>query len=574
MKTLRTFIKLASPFWRSRQQWLAWLLLGSVVGMGLLIVQINVWINTWSKTFYDTLGEFNTQALYHLMGEYVLYLAAFVLIAVYKDWLHKALLLRWRQSMTEQLIGRWLDDHAFYRMGHSGEPDNPDQRIAEDVKLLVTSSLSLLVSFISNTAQAGAFLGILWQLSGTQTFSLWGYSLTLDGYLVWIAVLYTLIGTGVTHWIGRPLHRLSYEEQHREADLRADLLRKRDNAEQIALYRGEALEQRQLKARFERIADNWRALMNRERDLNFFVVSYDRLSLIIPVFAALPAFLAKTITLGGLMQIRSAFGAVQKSLSWFISAYRLIMDWSATVERLGQFQHALDQAHQARPQPQAGSTLSLRNASVLLPDQQPLLQDIQLTLGAGQWLRLAGPSGLGKSTLLRTLGGVWPFHEGQWQLPPGRSFLLPQKSYIASGRLDELLAYPALDVPDTPTLRAVLDAVGLGALKEKLERDAQWSRELSGGEQQRLAFARALLYRPDTLYLDEATSQLDEDSARALLLTLRHRLPDCRVIGVSHQPAVQGLFEQTQELRSQRDEASAREGTHGVHDKSLALSPF
>ena len=556
MNTLRTFIQLASPFWRSRRQWVAWLLLASVLGMGLLIVQINVWINSWSKTFYDTLGEFNTDALYRLMGQYVMYLALFVLIAVYKDWLHKALVLRWRQSMTEQMIGRWLDDHAFYRMGHSGEPDNPDQRIAEDIRLLVVSSLNLLVSFISNFAQAGAFLGILWQLSGTQTFSLWGYSLTLDGYLVWIAVLYTLIGTGVTHWIGNPLHRLSYEEQHREANLRADLLRKRDNAEQIALYRGEALEERQLKARFARIAENWRALMNRERDLNFFVVSYDRLSLIIPVFAALPAFLAKTITLGGLMQIRSAFGAVQKSLSWFISAYRLIMDWSATVERLGQFKKALDQAHQQRPHPVSGDTLELRGASVLLPDQQVLLKDIDLRLDAGQWLRLAGPSGLGKSTLLRTLGGVWPFHRGHWQLPPGTSLLLPQKAYIASGRLDRLLAYPALDVPEQPALEQALDDVGLGWLKDKLQRDAEWARELSGGEQQRLAFARALLYCPDTLYLDEATSQLDEHSAQHMLNLIRQRLPACRVIGISHQPGVQHLFEHTLALHAHQANAT------------------
>ncbi|WP_273825888.1 ABC transporter ATP-binding protein/permease [Pseudomonas asplenii] len=550
MNTLRTFFRLAWPYWRSRQQWVSWMLLGSVIGMGLLIVQINVRINAWSKTFYDTLGAFDTSALYRLMGEYLLYLGAFVLIAVYKNWLHKALLLRWRQSMTEQVIGRWLADHAFYRMGHQGEPDNPDQRIAEDVRRLVESSVSLLVSFITNFAQAGAFLGILWQLSGTQTFSLGSYSLTLDGYLVWIAVIYTVVGTAVTHWIGRPLHRLNYEQQHREADLRADLLRKRDNAEQIALYRGESVEERQLKARFERIADNWRALMNRERDLNFFTVSYDRISLIIPVFAALPAFLAKTITLGGLMQIRSAFGAVQNSLSWFISAYRLIMDWSATVERLGQFHNALEQAHAERRQPALGSRLQLGSASVLLPDGSPLLQHLELDLEPGSWLRLAGPSGLGKSTLLRTLGGVWPFHRGTWQLPPGRSLLLPQKAYLASDRLDRLLAYPSREVPGEAELRATLRDVGLGVLQDQLQRETEWTRELSGGEQQRLAFARALLYRPDTLYLDEATSQLDETSACALLLLLRERLPGCSVIAVSHQPAVQALFEQTLELQS------------------------
>lgn len=341
MKSLRTFYHLAAPFWRKGSQWLGWLMLAGIIGMGLLIVQINVLINAWSKTFYDTLGEFDTDALYALMGRYVLYLGAYVLIVVALDWVRKALVIRWRQAMTAQFTHAWLADQAFYRLGLGGEPDNPDQRIAEDVNIVADLSVELVASFIINMAQVGAFMSILWQLSGVQTFSVGGYSLTVSGYLVWIVLLYTLAGSLITHWVGRPLHRLNVDRQHFEADFRASLLRKREHAEQIALYRGEAVERQHLGERFQAIAGNWRQLMGRERNLSLFTVSYERVSLIIPVFAALPAFLAKTITLGGLMQIRSAFNAVQGSLSWFIKLYPKLMHWSAAVERLGQFERAI-----------------------------------------------------------------------------------------------------------------------------------------------------------------------------------------------------------------------------------------
>lgn len=554
MKLLRTFLRLVAPYWLDRRNWQAWLLLASIIGLGLGIVQINVRINAWSKTFYDTLGEFDTNALYGLMGEYSLYIGIFVLIAVYKAWLRKALLLRWRQSMSERLIGDWLGGQAFYRLGLDGEPDNPDQRIAEDVNLLVTRSVDLLVSFITNMAQVTAFVGILWTLSGSHEFELFGQRLRVEGYLVWIAVLYTLVGTLVTHWLGRPLHRLNYAQQSREADFRADLLRKRDHAEQIALYGGEEAERQQLRVRFQAIAENWWRLMARERNLGFFVVGYDRVSNIIPVFAALPLFLAKTLTLGGLMQVRTAFSAVQGSLSWFIGAYTLLAEWSATVERLGQFEAAINRTRQQLREPSCGDCLRMERVDVLLPSGEPLLCDLHGQVLPGEWVRLAGPSGQGKSTLLRTLQGLWPYCRGTWQLPSGRSLLLPQRPYLASLPLRELLVYPSAEVvPDEP-LQGVLQKVGLQRLQDQLDRHAEWERELSGGEQQRLGLARVLLYRPHTLYLDEATNQLDDKAAQALLLMLRRELPQCTVIGVSHQAQVQTLFDRSLELISPRYE--------------------
>ncbi|MDR6712263.1 putative ATP-binding cassette transporter [Pseudomonas hunanensis] len=551
MNTLRAFYRLSRPFWQDRQHWLAWVMLAAIIGLGLLIVQINVLINRWSKTFYDTLAAFDSSGLYALAGEYALYLGVYVLIFVALDYIRKGLVLRWRQAMTGRLIDAWLGDQAFYRLGLAGEPDNPDQRIAQDVDLMVDLSIELVASLVVNLAQVGAFVVILWNLSGVQTFSVFGESFTVHGYLVWIVVAYTLTGSVLTHLIGKPLHALNFQREHREADFRASLLRKRDHAEQIALYQGEGVERQQLAQRFRAIAENWRQLMGRERDLSLFTVAYQRFSLIVPVFAALPAFMAKTITLGGLMQIRSAFGAVHDSLSWFIKLYHKLVRWSAALERLDQFERAIEASRQQVIKAPQGSCLCLQGLTLCRPDGSALLSDLDLRVGQGQWLRLAGRSGLGKSTLLRTLQGLWPYCLGEWQLPPGRSLLLPQKPYLPQMSLGGLLAYPQVREMDDRLLIDALGKVGLAGLSGRLGDEAEWERVLSGGEQQRLSLARALLYRPDTLYLDEATSQLDVESARGLLVMLRRELPACTVVGVTHQAGLAELFERTLELEKQ-----------------------
>ena len=551
MNTLRRFVRLSRPFWHDRGQWQGWLMLAAVISLGLLVVQINVLINSWSKTFYDTLAAFDTAALYGLVGQYALYLGAYVLIIVGLDYIRKRLELRWRQAMTARLTDAWLADHAFYRLGLSGEPDNPDQRIAQDVDLMVGLSIELVASLVINLAQVGAFALILWNLSGVQTFSLFGATVTVHGYLLWIVVIYTLTGSVLTHLIGKPLHALNYEREHREADFRASLLRKRDHAEQIALYRGEGVEREQLARRFQAIASNWRQLIGRERDLSLFTVAYQRLSLIIPVFAAMPAFMSKAITLGGLMQIRSAFSAVHDSLSWFIKLYNKLVRWSAALERLDQFERAIEASRQQVVSAPQGSCLCAQGLTLCRPDGSALLSNLDLRVGQGQWLRLAGRSGLGKSTLLRTLQGLWPYCRGNWQLPPGRSLLLPQKPYLPQMRLDELLAYPQLQRFDDVLLIDALVKVGLSELVSRLGDEAEWERVLSGGEQQRLSLARALLYQPDTLYLDEATSQLDFNAAYGLLRMLRRELPQCTVVGVTHQVGLGELFERTLELEPQ-----------------------
>jgi len=544
MNTLRDFYWLAKPFWGDKRNWRAWLLLLSVIGLGLVFVRMNVWFSFWNKSFYDALAAVDTEKIYPLLGQYCLLIAGAVLVAVYLDWLRKLLILRWREALTASLVNQWLQHHAFYRLGLRGEPDNPDQRIAEDVNLLVSDSIDILRSFISAVAKIVSFGGMLWVMSSQLTLPWHGGELHIPGYLVWFSLGYALIGATITHQIGQRLFALNWEQQRSEANFRAALLRKRDHAEQIALLGGEQREQRQLLAHFSGIARNWVALMNRERLLGFFTVSYNRVNTMVPLFAAMPAFLHKSITFGDMMQISTAFMQVSTAMSWFVQAYDELAKLSATISRLTQFRRAIeDEHHQWQDIPTAPS-LQTQQLSVHKPDGTPLLQSINLTLLPGQWLHLDGPSGVGKSTLLRTLSGIWPYYQGHCSRHAGRTLLLPQQPYLPADSLAQLLAYPAHEIPDSQALHNALQRVGLEEFQHRLAESCEWGRVLSGGQQQRLSIARALLYRPDCLLLDEATSQLDDDASLALMHMLKHQLPQCAVLVITHQSALHGFFEQ------------------------------
>ncbi len=547
-KLFKQFNWFLKDYWFDRRRWSAWLLLAALVGLGLAVVSINVHINEWSKGFYDTLTAFEAEKLYGLIGEYLIYIAIFVVCAVYRAWLRKLLVIRWRSHLTDKLTGEWLRKRAYYRMSLNAHTDNPDQRIAEDINIFVSRTIELFISLITNIAQLYSFLVILWKLSGTHTFQLFGYSFTITGYLVWLAVAYTLIGSITTQIIGRKLHRLNYQQQRFEANFRASLLRKHDNAEQIALYGGEAKEEAGLKREFQDIISNWRRLMDRERNLGFFTTGYDRFSLMLPVLASIPLFMAKAITLGGLMQIRSAFGAVFNSLSWFVFAYTILPEWSATLQRISQFRENVEHEQKQDKAVLEGSRLTFNGLNLYTPARVPMLNNIQGSIRPGKWTRLSGPSGLGKSTLLRTIGGLWSDYDGQWQQNPGSRLLLPQKPYIAHGTLAEALSYPHEPTASDAALHELLEDIGLGTWKTRLHDSLNWQQTLSAGEQQRLALARALLTRPDYLYLDESTSHLDETAARELLVLLKARLPDTTVLMVSHQESLADFYDDVFDL--------------------------
>ncbi len=549
MKLIRQFLRLARSFWVGKARWREWLLLAVIIGFTLFSTTVSVWIAAWDKRFYDALAAFDGKAMPALIIEYIGYMAMIIACIVCGEWLQKRLVFRWRTHLTAQLEREWLGGHKHYRIQLTGEPDNPDQRIAEDVSLLAAQSISLLLSFINNIAKFSAFVGVLWGLSGVQTFTLGGRSFTVHGYLVWVALAYSALSTLAAHFVGRKLKDLNIERQHREADYRAALLRVRDHAEQVAFYHGAEAEQGRLKQRFKRIRDNWFRLTNCEFRYGTFWAGYVRISIFIPIIATLPMYLAKTLTFGDMMQTRTSFARIQDSFGWFTDAYRRLVEWAAVVERLSGFQAALDQTAHPPKQPEnrgqnafSGCLLALDALAVHTPQGQAMLRPVTLTARADEWLLFAGRSGIGKSTLLRVLAGLWPYHGGHYQIE-GSCLFLPQRPYLPYDSLRAAVCYPHAARADDALIQAALEQVGLGSLKHRLDEKQEWHSHLSGGEQQRLSLARALVFRPQILFLDEATNQLDDASSLELMQTLKRELPDTLVIGISHQRDVQALFE-------------------------------
>ena len=553
MKTLKKFFYLARPFWSGAHGRLQWLMLAVLIGFTLFSITISVWIAAWDKRFYDALAAFDGASMPALIVEYLGYMAMIIGCIVCGDWLQKRLIFRWRTHLTEQFQTNWLEGHKHYRLRLTGEPDNPDQRIAEDIYLLADKSISLFRSFINNVAKFSAFVAVLWTLSGVQTFNIGGYSITIHGYLVWVALIYSIFSTIIAHLVGRKLKNLNIDRQHREADYRAALLRVRDHAEQIAFYNGGEAETGRLKQRYLRIRDNWRRLTNCEFRQETFWATYVRISIFIPILATLPMYLAKTMTFGDMMQTRTSFARVQDSFGWFTDSYRRLIEWAAVVERLSGFQTALEQVEQegistARPAPaltlnnrRQGGILVLQNLTVHTQTGSPLLTDINLEAHAPEWVLLEGRSGIGKSTLLRALAGLWPYYQGSFALD-GSLLFLPQRPYLPADTLRHTVSYPRPTCQDDQIIQTTLEQVGLGRLKNNLDEPYEWHGILSGGEQQRLSLARALLHKPQILFLDEATNQLDGESALTLMQILKRALPDTLVVGISHQPEIQALF--------------------------------
>ena len=562
MKTLRRFLRLIAPYWFTRHNRTAWALLAADTACTLILILIGVWIVRWDKRFYDALHDMNGSILPALVVEYLGYLGLVVAWANAGEWLRKRLIIHWREQMSEQFQRDWLHDHKHYRLQLSGEPDNPDQRIAEDIYLLADKSIGLFRSFINNIAKFSAFVAVLWTLSGVQTFNIGGRDITIHGYLVWVALIYSVISTLIAHLVGRKLKNLNIDRQHREADYRAALLRVRDHAEQIAFYNGGEAETGRLKQRYLRIRDNWRRLTNCEFRQETFWATYVRISIFIPILATLPMYLAKTMTFGDMMQTRTSFARVQDSFGWFTDSYRRLIEWAAVVERLSGFQTALEQAeqkssslqsHQAALPHHSGKVV-LQNLTVHTQTGSPLLTDIHLQAHSPEWVLLEGRSGIGKSTLLRALAGLWPYYQGSFALD-GSLLFLPQRPYLPADTLRQTVSYPYTACQDDHLIQTVLEQVGLSSptgrlhtLMNDLDTSYEWHGILSGGEQQRLSLARALLHKPQILFLDEATNQLDDESALMLMQTLKQHLPDTLVIGISHQSKIQALFDSSLNL--------------------------
>jgi putative ATP-binding cassette transporter len=531
------------PYWFSEDRWAARGLLLAVVLLTLGMVYLTVLLNQWNAAFYNALQDKNLVAFRGQLLRVTWLIGIFIFLAVYQVYLNQMLEIRWRRWLTDRYLRAWLADGAYYRMQLvARETDNPDQRIAEDVHLLAAHTLGLFTGGLRAIVTLVTFVAILWGLSGTFTVPVGGFSLTIPGYIVWVAVLYAIVGTWLTDWLGRPLVRLNFDKQRYEADFRFGLVRFRENTEGVALYRGEPDEFRGFRERFEDVVGNWWGIMRRQKRMAYFTNAYGLGAWIVPSIVAAPRYFRGEIGLGGLMQTTQAFQQVQDALSFFIQSYKEIAAWSAVVERLAGFDRALEyvrrQSTESGVRVAAGrpTHLTVEGVDLDLPGGQPLMANINLSLRQGDTVLLGGASGSGKSTLVRAIAGIWPFGRGDIRVPQdARVLFLPQRPYLPIGVLRDVVSYPMpADGVDDKTLREALEAVDLKELTGRLDEAAHWALQLSPGEQQRMAFARALVQKPDWLFLDEATSALDEGTEARLYRLVRERLPETMVFSIGH----------------------------------------
>lgn len=552
---LRTFLRdlwvLTRPYWNSEEKWAARGLLAVVVALDLGTVFVSVEINQWQAAFFNSLENKDQVEFMRLLGVFSGLAFAFIVLAVYQLYLTQMLQIKWRRWLTERYLDDWLRARTYYRMQLLDRAtDNPDQRIAEDLNGFVATTLSLSLGLLNAVVTLGSFLLILWGLSGAVTVPLGAVEIVVPGYLVWAALLYAAFGTWLAHLIGRPLVGLNFHRQRVEADFRFSLVRFRENTEAIALYGGERGEQANFMQRFAAIVENWRAIMIRQKKLTWFQSFYGQLAVIFPYVVVAPRYFSGAIPLGGLMQTGSAFGQVQSAMSWFIDAYARLADWKATVDRLIGFRAAMERTEReaiaspgiARVE-HASPEFRIEHVCLSLPDARALLAASDQTLRPGESVLITGASGSGKSTLFRALAGIWPFGSGRIAVPAqARTLFLPQRPYLPVASLRGVLCFPDKDVTTGDDgLREILTVCGLAHLTGQLDEVQNWALMLSGGEQQRIAFARALLLRPDWLFLDEATSALDEPMERQMYGLLRERLPGTSIVSIGHRPALVAL---------------------------------
>jgi putative ATP-binding cassette transporter len=561
--TLATVWRIAVPYFRSEDKLAGRVLLAAVIGTELAIVGITVLLNQWNSRFYNALQERNWDTFVYEIIYFSVIAAIYTVIAVYQLYLNQWLQIRWRRWMTAQYLGDWLHQANHYRMQLQGDAaDNPDQRMTDDVKLFVDRTLNIGVGLLSSIVTLASFVAILWGLSEAAPLHMFGRDFAIPGYLVWGALIYSVLGTVLTHLIGWPLVGLDFQQQRFEADFRFQLVRVRENSEQIALLRGEDAERERLLVRFGRVVENWLAIMTRTKKLTAFTASYSQASVIFPYILVAPAYFAEKIQLGGMMQTASAFSSVQGALSFFISVYRQLAEWQAVMNRLDGFEAGITAANELATRADrihiieaAGDgTIDFKGLTVRLPNGTPLVAADGFRLRKDERTLVTGPSGSGKSTLFRAIAGIWPFGAGSIAVPANATLMmLPQRPYFPVGSLQAAVVYPGTEgMFAAKRISEALELVGLPKLASQLDEHGHWNRMLSLGEQQRLGLARALLHAPQYLFLDEATASLDEAAEAALYHLLEEKLPATTIVSIGHRSTL-GAFHQ-------RNVVLAREG--------------
>ena len=538
--------RLMSSYWHSQEKWKARGLLAGVIALTLGQVYMLVLLNGWNNDFYNALQQRAFESFWPLIGQFAGFAFLHIIFAVYAVYVRQILEIKWRKWMTDKYLDRWLGHQTYYCLQVAGQDDmdNPDQRIADDVNSFVNLTLGLFVGVLKQATSLVAFVVILWNLSGSLDIPLGDTVLSVPGYMVFVTLIYSVVGTWLAHKVGRKLIRLNYDQQRFEADFRFSMVRVRENSESVAFYGGEKPELQNFRERFALVIGNFWGLMKRTKLLNFYVNGYAQIAIIVPVLMCAPQYFNGTMQLGGFMQTISAFGRVQDALSYFVESYDSIAQYVAVIRRLGGFAGHMEEAEALAPSfdftKNTSNALQLWQMDIALPDGRQLAEKLSIAVPAGKRLLISGGSGAGKSTLLRAIAGIWPYGTGEISLPTGwRTMFLPQRPYLPLGSLRRAIYYPQPVLENTDdNLTGLLERFGLQNLAGQLDAVDDWSRILSLGEQQRLAFIRILLLRPDIVFLDESTSALDEPREAQAYEILHQLLPQMAVVSVGHRSSL------------------------------------
>lgn len=539
---------LITPYWNSEEKKSARLYLAAIITLTIAAVYMTLLLNEWFNSFYSALQNYDSDAVYRGLLRFTGLAFAHIAFAVYSYYLQQRLALRWRKWMTKNYLAKWTGQQMYYRleMFSQGTADNPDQRISEDINLFTARTLSFMSGLLRSATTIVCFIFVLWNLSEILSFSAAGQEFHIYGYLVWTALAYSVLGTWITHKVGHRLVSLNYLQQKLEADFRFSMVRLRETAESVAFYNGAAKEEAFLSNRFMTLLRNTLFIIKKQKQLSWLTNSYAQIAIIFPFVVTVPRYLSQNISLGGLMQIANCFGKVQDAMSYFVDVYASLAEWQSCAERLLSFDKHIA-AIEKETEEKSGSLvreetpdrLRLTDVTISVPAMdenkrtREIISSASCTIKSGEHVILKGPSGSGKSTLLRTLAGFWPYVKGHISMPaPSEMMFIPQKPYIPMGTSAEAASYP-LETADKEILSLLLVECGLSHLMEKPDTEADWSHILSLGEQQKLAFVRVFLRKPKWVFLDEATSAMDEETEEKMYRLLT-ALPGTTVISIGH----------------------------------------